>query len=126
MWKASTMDFTRPPEKPRDGYFGGWTVNEKVLALDHEMYQVDLQRCSSAAAVLDWICQVSMKVWADDAELAGLVRLLNATLRPQETGLCGLAMGQAQEPASKTRAKLKRQLDENLRSQLPMSDGTWK
>lgn len=46
-------------------------------------YEVDLERCRTSAAMLDWIMQVARKGWATDAVLAGLVRAFNRLLRPQ-------------------------------------------
>ena len=37
--------------------------------------------------MLDWICQIAHKTWADDATLAALVRALDDVLRPQ-ANLC--------------------------------------
>jgi hypothetical protein len=37
-----------------------------------ERYWVDLERCRTAAEVLDWIMRVAKKSWADDETLASL------------------------------------------------------
>lgn len=50
---------------------------------DYERYEVDLERCLTSAEVLDWICQVAGKTYADDVLLAGLVRALDDVLAPQ-------------------------------------------
>lgn len=73
------------PETERT--WGPWTLDPELLTLDHPLYQIDLETCTSSAEVLDWIMQVGHKVFADDATLAGLVRALNDCLRPQAT-LC--------------------------------------
>lgn len=52
-------------------------------------YEVDLDCCTTSAQVLDRVCQIAGKTWADDATLAGLVRALNDVLQPQAT-LCSL------------------------------------
>jgi len=52
------------------------------------VYEVDLDRCSTSAQVLDWIFQITQKRWATDHVLAALRHALNAMLRPQAT-LCG-------------------------------------
>lgn len=48
-------------------------------------YKVDLTACGDAAQILDWICQVAGKEWANDAVIAGLVRALDDTLNPPLT-----------------------------------------
>ncbi|MGI8514051.1 MAG: hypothetical protein ACR2NT_02735 [Acidimicrobiia bacterium] len=58
-----------------------------TLDLDDNRYEVDLERCLTSAQVLDWICQVAGKTWADDQTLAGLVRAIDDILHPQGT-LC--------------------------------------
>jgi hypothetical protein len=74
--------------------WGRWRFNPDVLCLelydehDNVEYQVDLERCTTSAATLDWICQVKLKSWADDEVIAGLVRGLDDLLHPQQT-LCG-------------------------------------
>ena len=50
-------------------------------------YEVDLERCTTSAQVLDWIVQVSKKTWATDAIVADLVRALDDVLDMQGT-LC--------------------------------------
>lgn len=115
----------RPPEQPRSGFFGGWTLNREALALDHSHYQIDLQRCQDAKSILDWICQIADKMWADDATLAGAVRLLNRTLRPQETGICSGGSWRKHESPTKTSARIQKQLNNHLRPLIPTSRGEW-
>jgi hypothetical protein len=50
-----------------------------------------LERCATAAAVLDWIMQVAGKAWTTDAITGALVRALDDLLDPQ-TRLCRMAM----------------------------------
>lgn len=75
---------------PRD--WGGWSVvadgdfQKPALTLG-QLYLVELSECTNTAAVLDRICQVAQKAWADDAIIAGLVRALNSVLKPQ-ANLC--------------------------------------
>ncbi|SFQ26564.1 hypothetical protein [Amycolatopsis rubida] len=79
------------PRGDRD--WGPWRLDPETLVLFCEDdahpsgYEVDLELCLTSAQVLDWIMQVEMKTWADDAVVAGLVRALNDVLRPQAT-LC--------------------------------------
>ena len=44
------------------------------------IYEVDLERCSSAQEVLDWIFHITKKRWATDTVVAGLVRDLSLYL----------------------------------------------
>jgi len=69
--------------------FGSWTFNSKNLTLLHEnpTYEIDLERCTSSAQVLDWIFQINAKTWADDFCVADLVHAFRVTLDPQRT-LC--------------------------------------
>ena len=50
-------------------------------------YSVDLRRCLTSAAVLDWVVQVAKKTWATDDIVAQLVRALAWALDAQGT-LC--------------------------------------
>jgi hypothetical protein len=67
--------------------WGPWQLNRSVLVLEAHGYEVDLERCLTSGAVLDWIVQVAGKTWADNATLAGLVRALTEVLNPQKN-LC--------------------------------------
>jgi hypothetical protein len=81
------------PDPPVGSGWGPWTLNHLIFALemlerpDRFTYCIDLEQCTTSAEVLDWICQVAAKTWADDATLAGLVRALADVLHPQGT-LC--------------------------------------
>jgi hypothetical protein len=63
--------------------WGGWTLEVYTLELvftDNngcKRYRVDLERCSTSAAVLDWIIQVSKKVWSRPKHVGDLVRALD-------------------------------------------------
>lgn len=60
-----------------------WKVNPETLVLyidqegDRSYYELDLERFTSSAAVLDSIAQVSGKPWLDDAAIGALVRKLD-------------------------------------------------
>ena len=51
-------------------------------------YEVDLERCRTSAEVLDWIVQVSHKIWASPAAVAQLVVALDMACDLQATR-CG-------------------------------------
>lgn len=88
-------EFLNLPDEPAD--WGPWRLYPPTLVLvlvgtihrpdgttlEYERYEVDLERCLTSAEVLDWICQVAGKGYADDAVLAGLVRALDDILHPQ-------------------------------------------
>lgn len=64
--------------------WGPWRLSLDDLCFHHPMgYYVDLERCLDSADILDWLCQVASKTWADDETVAGLVRAINMTLYPQ-------------------------------------------
>lgn len=72
--------------------WGPWRLDPDNLALvlvdreAHWLYTIDLERCTTAAAVLDWIMQVNGKGWADRV-VGPLVAALDDVLYPQST-LC--------------------------------------
>jgi hypothetical protein len=75
--------------------WGPWYLDAELRVLypaGRDRYEVDLDRCLTSAQLLDCVCQVAGKRWADDATLAGLVRALNDVLKPQ-ANLC--SFGQA-------------------------------
>lgn len=68
-----------------------WELKKRNLTLrlrQQPFYEIDLERCTSSAEVLDWIIQVSKKTWANDAILSGLVRRLDECLDLQGN-VCG-------------------------------------
>ena len=68
--------------------WGKWTLKPDTLELIHkDGYAVDLGSCTSSAEALDWIMQVAAKTWAQDDDVAGLVRAFRDILDPQAT-LC--------------------------------------
>jgi hypothetical protein len=54
-----------------------------------ERYYIDLDRCNTSAAVLDWIFQLWGKTWVRQRPevLVGLIKIMQDTIRPQAT-LC--------------------------------------
>jgi hypothetical protein len=76
-------------EHPRSEWplWNGWYLEGTTLDY-RARYPVTLEALTSPGDVLDLICQVAGKNWADDACLAGLVRALNDILAPQAY-LCG-------------------------------------
>ncbi len=72
---------------PIPNTWGPWRLNRTTAELVSDRYSVDLERCLTCADVLDWIFQVSNKVWATPAVVAGLISAINDVLHPQST-LC--------------------------------------
>jgi hypothetical protein len=69
--------------------WGPWDIDRETfvlrLTLGAYEYEVDLERCTTSAQVLDWICQVARKQWGGDhaAVVSGLVTALDDVLNPQ-------------------------------------------
>lgn len=81
----------------------GWRLDAHAYTLDLvrdgvDLYQVDLERCTTSARVLDWIAQVRGKAWADVGALAGLVRALDDVIDLQAT-LCSFGEDSPRTPA---------------------------
>ncbi|MGP5586667.1 hypothetical protein ACTXO0_07735 [Glutamicibacter ardleyensis] len=61
--------------------------NTGCLVFQDNGYEVPLLEMTDSARVLDWVIQISKKVWADDAVIAGLVVGIDRFLNLQGT-LC--------------------------------------
>lgn len=69
-----------PAPDPGDpDLWGGWLADLDAGVLRHvaEDFEVDLDACLTAAAVLGWIVTVAGEAWATPAAVAGLVRLVD-------------------------------------------------
>ncbi len=85
----SPVEILRRPRAPKQ--FGGWRLDREAHCFIPDAapwYAVPLERCRTSAQVLDWLAQIAPKRWATDSVLAGLVRILDDTLRLQAR-LCG-------------------------------------
>jgi hypothetical protein len=102
------------PDPPIGSGWGPWALNDQTMTLETDRpqypagggYWIDLESCTSSAEVLDWVCQVAGKLWADDVTLAGLVRALNDVLNPQGT-ICSSGQGRRL-----SKARIRRQVME--------------
>lgn len=76
--------------------WGPWVLHRSTRSLAHQSgrYVIDLERRCTSAGVLDIICQISLKGWADPECVAGLVHALNDILRPQR-GMCSFGHDKA-------------------------------
>jgi hypothetical protein len=86
------MEFIRAsdvPMRPRwdPAGWGPWCLSRdytlNMPGCPQSYYEIDLERFTSSAEMLDMIMQVAMKTWATDDVLAGLVRALSDTIDPQ-------------------------------------------
>lgn len=93
--------------------WGDWKYDKSRLVLEldrpdryggRDWYEVDLERCDSGAAILDWVLQVAAKAWASEEDIGYLIRALESTVGP---GLQGLVCpGGVNEEISDMRAHL--------------------
>lgn len=67
--------------------WGPWRLDldQCLLYLEHEQYEVSLVECDSKENILGWIAHMADKLWMDDAKLAGLARALNDLFNPHFT-----------------------------------------
>jgi len=67
----------------QDGHrWGKWVYNKGTLEIAYHSnkgweYGVDLERCKTSSAILDWIIQIAQKVWATPEDIGNLVRALD-------------------------------------------------
>ena len=91
----SIAEYVRRPRKPRRTHRWQLDSARGCLYLEdargRELYWIDLARCQTSAQVLDWIVQVSHKLWATDPVLAGLVRALDQHLDLQAS-MCSFGL----------------------------------
>ena len=82
-----------PCPPPDDGdSWGPWAYHAGQAALVHrDGYWIDLDRCATAAQVLDWLAQMVDKPWGTPEALGWLVRALDGVLHLQATR-CGGAV----------------------------------
>lgn len=74
-----------PPVKLSHGdRWGNWAYNARTLVIENEScpggYEIDLERCTTAGEVLNWIVHMSCKRWMEDKELGDLVKALHDIL----------------------------------------------
>ena len=69
--------------RPRHGHkWGRWMLDAKSLTLQHFReghwdYEVDLERCTDAPSILDWILQSARKSWTTPDDIGNLVLALS-------------------------------------------------
>jgi hypothetical protein len=84
-----------PGEELRRGRWGNWVLDRERLTLEFDngeaWYEIDLERCASSAAVLNWIAQIRTKVWATSQDVGDLVHAFDDVLGLQQN-LCSFGV----------------------------------
>jgi len=95
----------------RDRTFQNWTVNLDNLTLycPRYGYDIDLEKCTDSAQILDWIFHLLNKAWVTEESMIELLLLIKSILDPQGN-FCSLGVEQGPLPPS----KLKPLLRENI------------
>ena len=79
--------------------WGNWRFDRKENLLiinkcicpgeeEKDLYNVPLERCNSSAAILDWIIQISQKLWITREDIGYLVEALDDIFTLQ-SNFCG-------------------------------------
>jgi hypothetical protein len=55
------------------------------------VYEIDLEKVTDAAAMLDWVMQIATKIWATPEDLGYLVQAFKEIFHPQQN-FCGFAL----------------------------------
>jgi len=86
-------------ERPKHGArWGRWRFNAHVLSLEilgagkrsHIIeYDVDLERCKTSAATLDWLCQVMHKRWTTNKDVGDLLQAIDELADGLQSVMCG-------------------------------------
>jgi hypothetical protein len=83
--------------------WGKWNLEKENFTLNHKNgYEIDLEELDTSAEVLDWICQVADKEWADEKCIADLVKAFIDILDPQ-ANLCSGGCHKTIDPTAKIR-----------------------
>ncbi len=101
------------PEKPLPKKWGNWKFVPDGLVLNlvvrgRFLYEVDLERITDSAHMLDWIMQVRMKHWATNAIVGDLCSALMDLFRPQQT-ICGGGKNKTIDPVEYLSKRIKEQ-----------------
>jgi hypothetical protein len=70
--------------------WGTWRLVASNLTLQYKdgAYEIDLEKITNSAQMLDWIFQIREKVWATPAVMTDLLSAFEALFSPQ-ANLCG-------------------------------------
>ncbi|YCK39713.1 hypothetical protein ACNF49_38350 [Actinomadura sp. ATCC 39365] len=79
---------TAPPPRRRLDW-GPWKLDRSKYVLYYQelgwRHEVDLQSCTTSAALCDWIFRHTDRTYADHATIAGLINALDDILHPAAT-----------------------------------------
>ena len=78
------------PKQESKSSWGLWTFDEHNLVVRYTKnnYEVDLERCTTSAQALDWIAQITNKLWASPDDVTDVIHALDDLIGLQEN-LCG-------------------------------------
>ena len=82
--------------------WGRWHLRVRSLELAYQtgertLYLVDLERCGTAAQMLDWIFQLRGKTWCSPTDIGHLADAFRDILDPQ-ANLCSFGAAKALDP----------------------------
>ena len=89
--EALTRMQKRRIETIRRAKFGPWKwdIERGVLVHEHSHYEVDLERMTSSAELLDWIFQLEGKTWMTREAMGHFIEAIQFIVHPQGT-LCSM------------------------------------
>jgi hypothetical protein len=70
--------------------FGNWIYDQAAKVLKHQTrpdYEVDIERMTTSAAILDLIRQATAKTWVSRQDAGDLIEAIRTIVNPQAT-LC--------------------------------------
>lgn len=73
----------RTTETPKPKKWGRWTYDPKLMTLEIDDYQIDLEPITSSAEILDWVAQIHGKAWITPKDFHDLLSALKSLLNPQ-------------------------------------------
>lgn len=81
--------------------WGAWHLQVRSLELTYEkagrtFYRIDLERCGTAAQVLDWVFQLRAKTWCSPTDVGHLANAFRDILDPQ-ANLCSFGRAKVLE-----------------------------
>lgn len=89
--------------------WGGWHLLVPTLELAYRdgsrtLYLIDLERCGTAAQVLDWIFQLRGKTWCSPTDIGHLADAFRDILDPQ-ANLCSFGAAKSLDAAGHLRRR---------------------
>ena len=96
----------------RDRTFLNWTVNAENLTLywPRYGYEIDLEKCSDSAQILDWIFHLLRKSWMTEESMIELLLLIKSILDPQRN-FCSFGVEQGPLPSAKLQSLLRENIN---------------